>query len=72
MKVAVTSSEPVRTIMQRPYGKTRAEIVRIKPGASDWYQGDALVLTAVAQTKESSIPAITADMNILSILWWAL
>jgi len=65
-KEPVHRSLPVSTTMHKPYGKTKAAIVRIKPGASDWYHGEAFVLMSVAQAKARSMPAMTDDMNTLS------
>lgn len=65
-KEPVHKSLPVSTTMHNPYGKTSAAIVRIRPGASDWYHGEAFVLRSVAHAKASSMPAMTEDMKILS------
>lgn len=52
IKDPVQRSDPVRTIMVRPYGKTRAASVRIRPGAFSWYHGDVIVDRRVAQAKD--------------------
>jgi hypothetical protein len=53
--------------MHRPYGKIKAAIVRIRPGAFSWYHGAVLVLKTDAQANDNSMPAMTADMKILSM-----
>ena len=66
MKLPVQRSVPVSTIMHRPYGNTSAASTRIRPGAFSWYHGDELTVRSVAQAKDKSMPAITADMKTLS------
>lgn len=66
MNDPVQRSAPVRIIMHSPYGKTRALMVRIKPGAFSWNHGVALVLSTVPQAKASRQPADTALKKTLS------
>ena len=54
MTLLVKRSEPLRTIMMSPTGKNMAEIVRIRPGAFSWYQGDASVDNVTAQLLQLS------------------
>lgn len=65
-KLPVHRSAPVRTIMHKPYGKTSAAKVRMRPGAFFWYQGDVLVESAVAQAKDRRQPAETELRKTLS------
>ena len=65
-------SEPVRMIIHRPYGKINAAIVRIKPGAFSWNQGAVFVLNTDAHANDNIMPAMTPDMNILSMRIFAL
>jgi hypothetical protein len=65
-KLPVHRSAPVRTTMHRPYGKTSADKVRMRPGAFSWYQGDAFVDRTVAQAKERRHPVETELRNTLS------
>lgn len=44
-----------------------AEMVRIRPGALVWNQGDELVLRDKAQPKDMRAPPMKELMNILSI-----
>lgn len=46
--------------------------MRIRPGAFSWYQGDELVLTAVAQAKARMQPALTLLKKTLSRRMFAL
>lgn len=57
INVPVQRSAPVKTIITKPYGKTIAPSIRIKPGALTWYHGLVLVLREVAAAKERSAPA---------------
>lgn len=66
MKDPVQRSAPVKIIMHKPYGKTSAEIVRIRPGALSWNQVVVLVLRAVPQAKARRHPAEKALKKILS------
>ena len=52
--------------MHKPYGKTRALMVRIKPGAFSWNHGVVPVLKTVPQAKASIHPAETELRNTLS------
>jgi hypothetical protein len=71
IKLPVQRSEPVMTTIVSPYGKTKADIVRIRPAALSWYHGDEFVLKRVAHANDRSIPALTELKKILSgrILW---
>lgn len=62
----VQRSAPVRMIMHKPYGKTRALIVRIRPGAFSWNHGVVPVLRTVPQAKASRHPAETEERKTLS------
>ncbi len=53
--------------MIKPIGKTMAEIVRMRPGALVWNQGEEFVDSDNAQPKESNAPPIKELINILSI-----
>lgn len=66
MKEPVQRSAPVKIIMHSPYGKIRALIVRIRPGAFSWNQGVALVLRTDPQANASKHPAETELKNTLS------
>lgn len=59
-------SAPVRMIKVNPYGKTKALIVRIRPGAFSWYQGLLFVLSVVPQARANRQPADTALKKTLS------
>ena len=71
-KDPVQRSDPVRMIVHNPYGKISADIVRMRPGAFSWNHGAVFVLRTDAQANDNSIPAMTADMNILSMRMLAL
>lgn len=66
IKDPVQRSAPVKMIIHKPYGKTKALMVLISPGAFSWNQGVALVLRAVPQAKASKHPAETELRKILS------
>jgi hypothetical protein len=66
MKEPVHRSAPVKMIMHNPYGKTKAAMVRMRPGALSWNQGVVLVLRTVPQAKASRHPADTELKNTLS------
>ena len=65
-KLPVHRSAPVRTTMHKPYVKTSADKVRMRPGAFSWYQGDAFVESAVAQANDKRQPADTELKKTLS------
>jgi hypothetical protein len=52
--------------MIKPTGNTMADIVRIRPGAFVWNQGEAFVDNESAQPKEMRVPPMKEFTNILS------
>jgi hypothetical protein len=64
----VKRSAPVKTTIINPTGNTIADMVRMRPGALVWNQGDEFVDNASAQPKEMRAPPMNELTNILSIL----
>lgn len=48
IQLDVKRSAPVRVIITRPIGNSKAPIKRIKPGAFSWYHGAVLTLNVMA------------------------